>query len=188
MTTGELRDHLLTLRFDLWQTLGWPGVLGVPVLAAAIVMWSLVPGMASETRTLHEEAWQARKVAAVNAAVTSKVTAEAEATQKFPELFSTFASSGNDLAAIFALASEEHLTLGAAQYQLASESGARFLRYQVTLPVKEQYATIRRFIAAVLNKVPNAALQDIHVERPAVDGNQLEARIRFELIYRAERP
>ncbi len=95
---------------------------------------------------------------------------------------------GEDLTVIFAQARESHLTLGSAQYQFSAEPGARFVRYQVTLPVKDQYGAIRRFIASVLNSVPNAALQEIHVERPAVDGNQIEARIRFALIYRTERP
>jgi len=115
ITTSELRDHLLTLRFELWRALGLPGALGVTVFAAAIVVWSLVPGVVSGTRTLREEAWQARKVAAVNAAVASKAAAEVETTEKLPELFSTFSGSGDDLAAIFALARESHLTLGAAQ-------------------------------------------------------------------------
>jgi hypothetical protein len=101
-----------------------------------------------------------------------------------PDLLSTFDESGNDISIILARAQEMHLTLGSAHYQVAAETSSRFKHYQVLLPVKDQYVTIRRFIAAVLNSVPNAALQEIHVERPAVGDNTLDARIRFDLIYR----
>jgi len=189
MTAADVRDRLLTLRFVLWHALGLPGVLGVLVAGVAVIAWSMASGVASGTRTLREEAWQARKVAALRqAAAPRDAAADAVAPDKLPEMFSTFAASGDDLATIFEQARASHLTLGSAQYQVSSEPGARYVRYQVLLPVKDQYATIRRFIAAVLNSVPNAALQEIHVERPAVDGSQLDARIRFELIYRTERP
>lgn len=188
MTVAQVRDRLLTIRFALWQTLGAPGLLGIAVLAAAIVVWSMVPGLMADTKALHAQTWQARKVAGIRAAEAAQAKADISAPDKFPELFSTFSGSGEDLTVIFAQARESHLTLGSAQYQFSAESGARFVRYQVTLPVKDQYGAIRRFIASVLNSVPNAALQEIHVERPAVDGNQIEARIRFALIYRTVRP
>ncbi|KVP62880.1 hypothetical protein WJ92_07850 [Burkholderia ubonensis] len=47
---------------------------------------------------------------------------------------------------------------------------------------------LRQFVARVLNNVPNAALQEIHVARPAVNGNVLDARVRFELVYRSAQP
>ncbi len=187
-TAAQVRDRLLTVRFALWQTLGGPGLLGVAVLVAAIAVWSMVPGVVSETKALHGQTWQARKVAGIRAAEAARTAADVSTPDKFPQLFSTFSGSGADLSVIFAQARENHLTLGSAQYQFSAEPGGRFVHYQVTLPVKDQYATIRRFVAAVLNSVPNAALQEIHVERPAVDGNQLEARIRFALIYRTEQP
>jgi hypothetical protein len=113
---------------------------------------------------------------------------DAIALDALPDLFPGFTQSANDIASILAQARESNLTLGTAEYQVMTESGARFTRYRVMLPVKDQYSTIRHFLAAVLNNVPNAALQEIHVERPAVDGNILDARVRFELVYRTAQP
>jgi hypothetical protein len=105
--------------------------------------------------------------------------------EALPGLFPSLAQSGSDIALILAQARKSHLILGSAQYQLiAAEPNARFTRYQVLLPIKDQYSTIRRFLATVLNSMPHTALQEIHVERPSVDGSLLEARVRFELIYR----
>jgi len=188
MSTGRLADLWWTLRFEWRRTLGLPGLLGALALAAAAVAWSSVPIVESGTRELMRGAMQARSARAPHHDEAGTASADARSLDKLPDMFSTFAQSGDDIALIFEQAQQSHLTLGSAQYQLASEAGSRFVRYQVLLPVKDQYATIRRFIASVLNSVPNAALQEIHVERPAVDGSQLEARIRFDLIYRTGRP
>ncbi len=74
---------------------------------------------------------------------------------------------------------------------LKTQSDYRFLpgmslgwTWDFLLPVKDRYVSIRRFVALVLNNIPNAALQEIHVDRPAVSGDVLEARIRFDLIYK----
>ena len=104
-----------------------------------------------------------------------------------PERFPRFAQSSDDVAAILAQARAANLTLGSAQYQVGGDRTSAYTTYQVLLPVKDRYVAIRRFVALVLNTLPNAALQEIHVERPAVSGDVLEARIRFDLIYKGSR-
>jgi hypothetical protein len=188
MTIDRLRDLLQTLRFELRRTLGVPGLVGGLALGAAVLAWSSVPAVESATRDLLYSARQARSAKARQPDDAVRASVDAHSLDNLPDLFSTFAASGDDIALIFAHAQQNHLTLGSAQYQVTAEPGARFTRYQVLLPVKDQYGTIRRFVASILNSVPNAALQEIHVERPAVDGNVLDARIRFDLIYRTSRP
>lgn len=188
MKTRRLADLLLTLHFELRRSLGVPGLLGALALAAAALTWTAIPTVDAQTKGLLENARQAGTAKARHPDDAGRAAAEVNSLAKLPALFSTFAESGNDIAVIFAQARESHLTLGSAQYQIATEAGARFTHYQVLFPVKDQYGTIRRFVASVLNSVPNAALQEIHVERPAVDGNVLEARIRFDLIYRTNLP
>lgn len=188
MNRGDLRDLWWTLRFEWRRTLGLPGLLGVLALAAAAVVWSFVPVVESGTRELMRGAMQARGAKLPHRHEAEQAADDARKLERLPDLFSTFAQSGDDIARILEQARQSGMTLGSAQYQLSSEAGARFTHYQVLLPVKDQYATIRRFIASVLNNVPNAALQEIQAERPAVDGSLLEARIRFDLIYRKEQP
>ncbi|MDF3839570.1 hypothetical protein P3W85_42530 [Cupriavidus basilensis] len=188
MNARRLPDFLLTLRFEMRRAFGVPGLLGAMALAAAAMTWSAIPTVDSQTRGLQDSARQARAAKARHPDDAGRGAAEVNSLGKLPALFSTFAESGNDIAVIFAQARESHLALGSAQYQTVTEPGATFTHYQVLFPVKDQYGTIRRFVASVLNSVPNAALQEIHVERPAVDGNVLEARIRFDLIYRTDRP
>ncbi len=162
MNVDRMMDVLQTLCFESRHTLGLPGLLGAVVLVAAVVAFSSSRVVDDETTRLAQS------------------TRHARSTNALPHQD----ESGNDISTILARAQEAHLTLGSAHYQVATETSTRFKHYQVLLPVKDQYVTIRRFIAAVLNSVPNAALQEIHVERPAVGDNTLDARIRFDLIYR----
>jgi len=187
MTVERLRDWLLTARFELRRVFGWPGLAGAAVLAAAVAVWCARPAVDSDTLELRDSARLARAEKALDRARVAHASSDAQRLDTLPELFPPFAQSGNDIATILAQAHAANVTLGSAQYQIGGDRTGRFTNYQVLLPVKDQYVAIRRFVALVLNSVPNAALQEIHVERPAVSGDVLEARIRFDLIYRASR-
>jgi hypothetical protein len=188
MKADQLRDELLTLRFEMRRSLGLPGLLGVLMIGAAAIVLATIPGVESQTKEMHDMQDSARTANAHRLVDRHGAAVDAVALDSLPALFPGFAQSADDIALIFAQARDSNLTLGSAEYQVTTESGAHFTRYQVMLPVKDQYSSIRRFLASVLNKVPNAALQEIHVERPAVDGNILDARVRFELIYRTAQP
>ncbi|MGD7086125.1 hypothetical protein ACQCR9_26665, partial [Ralstonia pseudosolanacearum] len=139
------------------------------------------------TRELHHQAQLARAAAAQAAAHAARADSDAQLLDTLPERFPLFAQSSDDVATILAQARAVNLTLGSAQYQIGADRSGAYTTYQVLLPVKDRYVAIRRFVALVLNSLPNAALQEIHVERPAVSGDVLDARIRFDLIYRASR-
>jgi hypothetical protein len=189
MKVDQLQDRLLTLRFEMQRSFGLPGLLGALMLGAAAVMGAASVSVQSDTHGMLDSVRRAAPTAKARHRVDEhSAAADAVALETLPELFPGFAQSAGDIASILAQARDSNLTLGSAEYQVMTDSGARFLRYQVLLPVKDQYSAIRHFLAAVLNNVPNAALQEIHVERPAVDGNQLDARVRFELIYRTAQP
>ncbi|GAB3626140.1 hypothetical protein PTE30175_00862 [Pandoraea terrae] len=185
MSTGQ--DLLLTLRFELRRLFGVPGLLGSVLLAAGLAMWFAIPVVESSTRVLLERTRLAH-LERLHASERVLVSTNAWSPDKLPGLFPVFTQSGNDIDVIFEQARQSNLTLGSAQYQIVADRSGQFTHYQVLLPVKDRYGVIRRFVALVLNNVPNAALQEIHVERPAVDGDVLEASIRFDLIYRTSGP
>ena len=190
MNRDQLQDRLLTWRFELQRNLGMPGLLGALLLGAAVVIGAAIPRMEApaDSRELRDAAPLSRSAKGHRATTERSVAVETVSLKTLPELFPGFAQSADDIATILAQARDSNLTLGSAEYLVTNDSSAHFVRYQMLLPVKDQYGAIRRFLASVLNSVPNAALREIHVERPAVDGNVLEARVRFELIYRAARP
>ena len=188
MKRAELHDSLLTLRFELQRWFGLPGLLGALLLGGALAVAAAIPRVEADTRELRDPAPLARPAKARHPAAERATAVEPVALDTLPELFPGFVQSADDIASIFAQARDSNLTLGSAEYLVMTDANAHFARYQVLLPVKDQYGAIRRFLASVLNNVPNAALREIHVERPAVNGNILDARVRFELIYRTAQP
>ncbi len=188
MTASRLRDFLKTAGFELRRVFGWPGLAGTMALVIAAAAAGAVPALKSDTQSARERIRLVR--AAAKASHQHSVTHDddqAHVLAALPELVPSFAQNGDDVATILAQAHVTNVTLGSAQYQIGGDRSGPFTTYQVLLPVKDHYVNIRRFVALVLDSVPNAALQEIHVERPAVNGDVLEARIRFDLIYRASR-
>ncbi|MEF9388183.1 hypothetical protein V4890_21530 [Ralstonia solanacearum species complex bacterium KE056] len=187
MNATRLRDPLLAVQFALRRRFGWTGLAGAVLLAVAAAARLATPALDSGTRELHDRTQLARAAAAQAAAHAVRVDSDAPLLDTLPERFPLFAQSSDDVATILAQARAANLTLGSAQYQIGADRSGAYTTYQVLLPVKDRYVAIRRFVALVLNSLPNAALQEIHVERPAVSGDVLDARIRFDLIYRASR-
>jgi hypothetical protein len=188
MNPEALREHLLTLRFELTRRFGLPGLVGLVLLCAAAVVVNSTVRVRNDTRELSNDARSMHAAKKPHVTDGAGPRNDAAMLETLPDLFPGFANSADDIAAILAHARESNLTIGSADYLVVADSGGRYVRYQMLLPVKDQYGTIRRFLASVLNSVPNAALREIHVERPAIDGNVLDARVRFELVYRTARP
>lgn len=188
MNAERLRDMLLTLRFELRRSYGLPGLVGMLMIGAAALMCAEIASVDADTKDMQDSGRLTRAAKAHRPGDTHSAGTDAVALDALPDLFPHFSQSADDIASIFEQARGSNLTLGSAEYQVNTDAGARFTRYQVMLPVKDQYSAIRHFLALVLNNVPNAALREIHVERPAVDGNMLDARVRFELIYRSAQP
>ncbi|MEX3690950.1 MULTISPECIES: hypothetical protein [Paraburkholderia] len=188
MNAAPLRDRLLTLRFELRRLFGLPGLIGILMIGAAVLMCAEIASVEADTKEMQAPAHVVEAAQTRHAIGKHDAQVDAVALEALPELFPRFSQSADDIASIFEQARGSKLTLGSAEYQVSTDAGARFTRYQVMLPVKDQYSAIRHFLALVLNNVPNAALREIHVERPAVDGNILDARVRFELIYRSAQP
>ncbi|ALL70981.1 putative secretion system X transmembrane protein 2 (plasmid) [Paraburkholderia caribensis MBA4] len=188
MNVEFLRERCLTLRFEWMRRFGVAGLAGIALLCAAAVVADSAARMQSDTLALSNEVRPASAAKKADVARDARSYADAAVLASLPDLFPRFAHSADDIAAILAHAHDSNLAVGSAEYVVVADPGGRYVRYQMLLPVKDQYVTIRRFLASVLNSVPNAALREIHVERPAVDGSVLDARVRFELVYGTARP
>jgi hypothetical protein len=188
MNADMLRERFLTLRFEFMRRFGVAGFAAAAVLCVAFVVANGAMHVRRDTLDLLNEILAGHVAKHPHAASEATQFADAALLETLPDLFPPFARSADDIASILTRAKDVNLSIGSAEYVVITDAGGRYVRYQMLLPVKDQYGTIRRFIASVLNSVPNAALREIHVERPAVDGSVLDARVRFELVYGAQRP
>ncbi|MBV8125076.1 MAG: hypothetical protein JO370_13495 [Paucibacter sp.] len=80
---------------------------------------------------------------------------------------------------VFATAHESGIDLGAGEYRWAREAHAETDRYQVRLPVKGSYASIRGFCEQVLVKLPFASLDDFSLKRESIGDAEVEAQLQF---------
>lgn len=85
------------------------------------------------------------------------------------------------LGRIYRSAQEHRLLLEKGEYKLSRESEFRLARYQITLPMRGQYADVRGFVNDVLESVPSSALEELTLKRESIDAPELEARVRFIL-------
>lgn len=76
-------------------------------------------------------------------------------------------------------AQQQRLTLAKGDYKLSRDEGFAVQRYEATLPIVGQYAQVRSFVNAVLDNVPNAAVDELILKRGDIGEQRLEASVRF---------
>jgi len=105
----------------------------------------------------------------------------------FERFFPEAGDMNRILRELHAAADKEQLLLERGEYKLSEEAGLPLLRYQVTLPVKGSYPSIRSFTRRVLQDMPTLSLDSIALQRPNVGDPVIEAQIRFSAFHRGER-
>lgn len=175
----HLRWHLRQWR----RQLGWPGLAGAGLLAAAVLLYAanVIP-----------ERWQSHRLRAEIADLEAAARAGAAPREQGPEarlagFYQTFperASASAWLEKVYAAGEAAGLILDKGEYRLDVDRDARLARYEINLPVRGGYPQVRQFIRGVLAAIPSMALSDVQFRRGAVGDPTVEARIRFILYLR----
>ena len=173
----QRRATLAGMRSRVW--LGTAGAIGLllSVLAVGAFWWA--PKLAEDATVLHEkyEVEGVRLRDRLNRREQDPATVLREFHDGFPESTQYL----TDLRAIFRIARERGVILARGDYASARKAEASLTTFDVVLPVKANYATLRAFVASVLNALPHASLVELRLER---EGNQLNARVHLTLYYR----
>lgn len=170
-----------------WQTrrtlrrTGWPAIAGAACLGlAALAYWH---GTQLEQRQL---ALSRQLSAAARAAATPAVpvVTEADGVAAFYAYLPAHDTIPDQLSALAKVAQDNGVTLAKAEYKAEQDSQASFLRYQITLPVRADYASVRNFIVGALQAVPALTLDSVAFKREQIESGDVEARIQFVLLVR----
>lgn len=161
-------------------------LLGLALLIAAGVgerhvlapLATTVTDIRHETQTLRSQAVRRQKAEAGNG--------PAVQLSEFYRFFPAESSVPDSLERIYAAAAQQNLTLEHGEYRLAPETEARLLRYDVVLPVKGRYGSIRRFVAQILKENPNLALIGINFSRQTATDIGVDAQLQLTLFLAAE--
>lgn len=163
----------------LERVLGRAGIVGAGLLVACAAFW-----FAGVQQAEAEAARLREALAAAAARPGPALRVNVGPAQSLANFYGYFGSRDEAFAAlqaVFLAAEAEGLALETGEYRLARERDASLLRYQIVLPVKGSYRSIRRFVARALNEAPGIALDDLSLRRENVQSSALEARVQLTL-------
>jgi hypothetical protein len=182
-----MKNFILSVRFQLLRFLGVPGLLGLLLLSsAALTGYWLAPLANTQRASLKQELRAARDSAAQASEQRRNAPNNVAQLQSLWDWLPPLANNAVDVQKLFDLAQQGGMVLSKADYQITIEPSAQFVRYQVTLPIKERYLTLRRFAADALNAMPHLALDELQFSRPQASADVVDAQLRFTFFYRPQ--
>ncbi|PLY48484.1 hypothetical protein CSZ94_00620 [Janthinobacterium sp. ROICE36] len=165
----------------LWRSLGWPCAVGAACLVLAIFCVWQGDALAERQQQLRTQlAMMAKQAALPPAAVT--LDADADSLAAFHAYLPAHDSIPEQLKALLEVAQKSGVTLSKADYKPQEDGSTAFLRYQITLPVKAEYAQLQTFIVDALQALPTLTLDSVLFKREQIEAGEIDARIQFILL------
>lgn len=182
----DLRGRLRRGGRRAYDRLGIVGVAGAALFAIAIALGLYAPPLEHEAQALRESADRTRQLLDEARRPEALQSVAAVASPRGLDWIPEIGNANSEMRRVFDAAQKTHVKLPRGEYALVKAGEADGLRrYEVVLPVKERYATIKAFVAEVLNSMPHASLAELHIERESAQVEMLDARIRFALFFRS---
>ncbi|WP_414443572.1 hypothetical protein [Burkholderia sp. 22PA0106] len=183
MTISLPVRSLLRLRLALTRFGAGPLVAGAALLGAVLLWLGLLPGMAAQV----DDATRAAARLAAAPPPKPAIPPAALAADRLAGFYRGLGDSthtGEIVQHLFEAAAAAGVTLDKAEYKPGHDGFGRFDTYTVVLPVKGDYARLRRFGETVLAAVPYAALDDMRFKRSSAEDAGVEANLRFTAFLR----
>ncbi len=165
------------------RRLGWPGLLGLALIALA---WPLMHWGVDAKR---QETQQLRSRLAVQQAAPAPKDPQRDAAERLAQLQQRLSTASQALSTIEHLhqaAALRGLILASGEYRMTGQGRALAQRYQITLPVLGPYPQLRGWLADVMNAQPALALEELSFSRPNAADANVQARVRWTLYLRAD--
>jgi len=165
------------------QGLGIPGLAGMALLLVALVYG--LGGLVPDWQALQQLNQQTREAGEYLAKVEDgSVAAPVVPQRQLDDFRSKLPSQPQATVAIdkiYALASQERITLSRGEYSLGIDPKTHLARYQILLPVRGSYPQLRRFLHALLGQLPAVVVEDVEFQRKKIVDTDLTGRIRMTL-------
>jgi hypothetical protein len=183
MNPKQLSTLLFKARFALTR-FGWCNSAACALLLAGSTCWLwLIPNLNARLEAQQTEL--ERVVRLFHTTSQSAPVIEQPLVER--SLANFYAVLGNthdveqQLKVLFETAKETGLSLSQAEYKAAFDKNGRFHTYQIRLPVKGGYGSIRVFCEQVLIRVPFMSLDEISFKRDEIAASTVEAKLRLTL-------
>lgn len=169
------------LLLRLQHELGRMGIASLAIIALAVVLAMLfLKPLETRNQALERElATTAQHSASADAALARSSTPAAKIAALYRYL-ATDRKAVDWLRALHAAGEKSGVQLKSAQYRVR-ETGTRIERYEVSLPLRGNYAQIRTFLDAILLDIPVLSLDEVKFKRGHASESEVEAELRLTL-------
>lgn len=175
-----------SLSLQLWlRSWHWEAWLGAVLVAAALALWgAFVPD--AYRRAANEEALVARLKAQPAGRLQPLQSAEGvtDALQVFDKTLATDQVRAELLEQVWARAGMLDVKLTKVEFQRQAVPNGRYVRMQLILPVSGSYASIRRFVFALMEQFPSLSLDKLDLKRESPNQATLDAVVHMSLLER----
>jgi hypothetical protein len=168
-----------------WQhRLGWPGALAVAALLACLAL-ALAVRPSLERARADNLRQQVQRLAALVKSRPAESSPEADPRYAWRASLPGWGQRAQVVRRMLVASKASRVEFERADYTTeAKEPG--IVHMQATLPLTASYEQVRQVMAAILNEVPNAALDALELERSRDDVNLLTGRLRVSFFFRGE--
>lgn len=172
----------LRLPMRRWRSLlGWPGAIGVGGLAMCLALYVSILQPAQQrlnTARLSASVLQERMARAGQVSNDSARPLE-DQLATFYRVFPSERDAIDWVGKIVAIAQRGGLSLQQADYKLERDKTGKLTRFQMNLPLKGEYQTIRRFLVDLRAEIPIVSLEQVQFERQKVGDPLVDAKVRL---------
>lgn len=163
--------------------LGVPGAIGVGALALCLGLYVSILQPAEQRRDAARLAATSLQKRMAQAGQDSNGRATpGEQLAAFYRIFPGEQDATDSVGKIAAIAKRHRLVLHQAEYKAERDKTGKLTRFQMNLPLKGEYRTLRRFLSDLHAEMPTVSLEQVQFERQKVGDPLVDARVRL-MIY-----
>lgn len=159
--------------------LGWPGAIGAGLLAMCLAFYfsSVQPAQQRlDAARLSASSLDGPMRPAGQALNDSARTLD-ERLAEFYRFFPSEHDAPDWVGKIATIAERDGLTLQQADYKAERDKTGKLTRFQMSLPLRGEYQTIRRFLSDLRVELPIVSLEQVQFERQKVGDRQVDAKV-----------
>lgn len=161
------------------ERLGWPGILGLGLIAFMVSFYfsTFLPEQLrrNDLRSQVERAFH-HSLAGTSGQHLKSID---ETLNAYYRAFPPSNHVADALGKIYAAAYAQSLNLEQGEYRAIRDKVGGITHYQIVLPVKGSYLQIRMFVEVSLAQLPNLALESIEFDRNKIGEAKVKAKIKF---------
>lgn len=175
----------MKLRLPLFRResvqLGLPGALGVAGLAMCLALYFSTVQPAQQRRDAARVSASSlqKRIAQTRPDSIDSVRPLDEQLADFYGIFPKEHDATDSVGKIAAIAQRNGLLVQQAEYKVERDRNGKLTRFQISLPLKGEYQTLRRFLSDLHAEIPILSLEQVQFERQKIGDPIVDAKIRL---------